>query len=232
MIELLAKIPYFKNKMLVWATEVQFSGLPNQDKLEHAFTDSKGLKWFKWINEAFMPISRYDQVQIHLIEMESRIGRSSLEGWIATTSKVLERNNTKKIREDIGHLLGGLRERIELLHEPELMMRFVSAMHIREDQLETPEVWIPRLENEKFKQLMADQNDHLYEFLKKNGLAHLFQSSNITTEDWNRYLGVQLKRGLAFDEMIAKSGSTLDRELSSGSNQDVRNVKESQEVKA
>ena len=216
MIKLLAAIPYFKRRMLQWATDVQFAGLPNQDKLDYAFTDSKGIKWFRWVNETFMPIARYDQIQIHLIEIESRVSRKSLIGWIDAVSKILERNNIKKIREDVSHLLGGLKERLELLHEPELMMRFISGTHIREDQLDNPEVWNQRLEEDKFKQLMMDQNDHLYDFLKKNGLNHLFPSSNITPKEWNKYLGTQIKKVVGFDQMTGRIGTTLNQELSNG----------------
>jgi len=230
-LDLFCKDEETKKSVLKYATELQFSNLPNQDKLEYAFTDSKGLKWFRWVQDTFIPIARFDQLQINLIEMESRISRKSLESWIQNVSKVLEKNNSNKIREEVGHLLGGLKERLDILHEPELMLRFVSGMHIREDQLDQPEVWNERLEENKFQQLLKDQDGHLYEFLKKNGLAHLFKSSAITPEEWNQHLKSQIKAVAGFDVAMAKVGSTLNRKSSSTSTTNEQKESESQEQK-
>ena len=42
---------------------------------------------------------------------------------------------------EVGHLVGALEDRVNLLFDPVLMVRFISGVAIREDQVETAHVW-------------------------------------------------------------------------------------------
>ena len=54
---------------------------------------------------------------------------------------------------DVGHLVGALEDRVNLLFDPVLMVRFISGVAIREDQVETAHVWNEDIEEEKFNEI-------------------------------------------------------------------------------
>jgi hypothetical protein len=77
-IDLLLKIPAFRKALIQKAFKLTYVDRDEWAKTEHAFTDSKGRNYRRYIRPEWMPLARYEQMQIRLQEMESRIGRESL----------------------------------------------------------------------------------------------------------------------------------------------------------
>jgi len=102
-------------------------------------------------------------MQVRLQEMESRIGREDLQAWL----KLAKEAANKGKMADVGHLVGALEDRVNLLFDPVLMVRFISGVAIREDQVETAHVWNEDIEEEKF--------NEIYVQVRAGGLADFFQ---------------------------------------------------------
>ena len=64
-------------------------------------------------------------------------------------------------------MIGALEDRVNLLFDPVLMVRFISGISIREDQIDTANIWNEDIEEEKF--------NELYLSVRQGGLADFFQ---------------------------------------------------------
>lgn len=163
MIGLLAKIPYFERKIYDYAFRKKYVDKDAHAKLTEWFQLPDGTKYYHFLKDEWLPVPRYEQMQVRLQEMESRIGREDLQGWL----KLAKEATNKGKLSDVGHLIGVLEDRVNLLFDPVLMVRFISGIAIREDQIETAHVWNEDIEEEKF--------NEIYIQVRAGGLAGFFQ---------------------------------------------------------
>lgn len=163
MIGLLAKIPYFERKIYDYAFRKKYVDKDAHAKLTEWFQLPDGTKYYHFLKDEWLPVPRYEQMQVRLQEMESRIGREDLQGWL----KLAKEATNKGKLSDVGHLIGVLEDRVNLLFDPVLMVRFISGIAIREDQIETAHVWNEDIEEEKF--------NEIYIQVRAGGLADFFQ---------------------------------------------------------
>jgi len=163
MIKLLAKIPFFERQIFDYAFRKKYVDKEAHAKLTLWFQLPDGTKYFKFLRDEWLPVPRYEQMQVRLQEMESRIGREDLQAWL----KLAKEAANKGKMADVGHLVGALEDRVNLLFDPVLMVRFISGVAIREDQVETAHVWNEDIEEEKF--------NEIYVQVRAGGLADFFQ---------------------------------------------------------
>lgn len=168
MIRLLCKIPYFERLVFDYAFQKRYVDKDSRAKLTEWFQLSDGTKYYRFLKDEWLPVTRYEQMQIRLQEMESRIGREDLQSWL----KLAKENVNKGKLADVGHLIGALEDRVNLLFDPVLMVRFISGIAIREDQIDTANVWNEDIEEEKF--------NELYLSVRQGGLADFFQRLRLT----------------------------------------------------
>lgn len=163
MIKLLAKIQFFERQIFDYAFRKKYVDKEAHAKLTLWFQLPDGTKYFKFLRDEWLPVPRYEQMQVRLQEMESRIGREDLQAWL----KLAKEAANKGKMADVGHLVGALEDRVNLLFDPVLMVRFISGVAIREDQVETAHVWNEDIEEEKF--------NEIYVQVRAGGLADFFQ---------------------------------------------------------
>lgn len=163
MIRLLCRIPYFERQVFDYAFKKRYIDKDSRAKLTEWFQLPDGTKYYRFIKDEWLPVPRYEQMQIRLQEMESRIGREDLQDWL----KLAKDNVNKGKLADVGHLIGALEDRVNLLFDPVLMVRFISGIAIREDQVDTAHIWNEDIEEEKF--------NELYVAVRQGGLADFFQ---------------------------------------------------------
>lgn len=172
MINLLVKIPFFgswfEKEIYDYAFKKRYVDKESRAKLREWFILPSGTRYYKFLKDEWMPVTRYDEMQARLLEMESRIGREDLTKWISLAETCV---NEGKIS-DLGHLVGLLKERVDLLFDPVLMVQFISGIAIREDQIDTAQIWNVEIENEKF--------NEIFEQVKGGGLSDFFQSLRLT----------------------------------------------------
>lgn len=213
-IKLLLKIPAFRRLLVFEAFKISYSDTEEMAKLEYKFSDSAGHKYFGYIRPEWMPIQRYEQMQLRLLEIESRISRESLLNY----SKAQRLAAEKKDFVAVAQLVGELERRLDVLYDPELLMRLISGLYIREDQIKTAHIWNDSIEDEKFKQLVKDnEGGSLSFFFQKSGLMNHVRlldgsngnSANILTEP---VIQNQLKEVRLFDQMILEASNFLSKQ--------------------
>jgi hypothetical protein len=213
MIKLLLKIPYFRKQLIKIAFDSTYLAKEGEDaaKLKYVLTDSKGVRYYEYIRTDWLPLQRLEQMDTRIKEIESKIGRESLELF----AECLEQAANQQKLTLVARLAGELTERLKLLYDPETMMRMLCGMLIREDQIGAAHIWNQRTENEKFTQLMTDnENGQLSFFFQKCNLKSILKSTNTSDSDWEQatsepIIQNQLKEVRLFDQMLRDISSSI-----------------------
>lgn len=207
MIKLLLKIPFLRSRIVKEVFKITAPDAEEAPKLEYKFSDSQGQKYYKYIADGTMPLVRCNELQTRLLEMESRISRESLLNF----SKALKRYAENKDFLKVAMLVGELEKRIDILYDPEATMRMLCGLYIREDQMKTAHLWNPALEEEKFQQIMADnQNGNLSFFFQMSSISDHFEFLNTSDTEsqalWSEpVIQNLLKQTRRFDQMILET---------------------------
>jgi hypothetical protein len=209
MIKLLLKIPYFRKQLIKIAFDSTYLAKEGEDaaKLKYVLTDSKGVRYYEYVRTEWLPVQRVEQMDIRLKEHQARIGRESLELFADTLETVALSNDPKKFI-TISQLAGELRKRLQILYSPDIMMRTLCGMLIREDQIGSAHIWNQVNENEKFNQLMGDNKfGGLSFFFQLRLMKDIFKLTNTSDTDWEQatseeILQTQLKEVTMFDQLM------------------------------
>ena len=211
-INLLAKIPAFRKAVLLYAFNVQYGDSKEEVKLDYRFTTSSGKKYYTYIKPDFIPIARWNEIETRLMEMNSRVNRETLSEFSKTTKVAAERGELLTV----ARLMGELEERIDMLYDPHALIRIISALYIREDQIESAGVWNDRIEDSKFDDIKKDlESGSLLFFSISEDLRNVLTFSDTSTGDYEifekRLLNNQIKQTEAFDQMLKKIKTAISK---------------------
>lgn len=130
MIDLLARIPYFKRKILAYALRSKkpkgFEGL------ELAFKDVDGVAYYTFTGDFDVFIKRKSYWDTKMIELDAGLTRKESEMLIDTCLEAI--NSTKPNYALVAHLLTEMKNRHEWLVHHEIMYDLVAACYVREDE--------------------------------------------------------------------------------------------------
>ena len=204
-LNILCKIPAFRKAVIKYAFDVQYGDAKEQVKLEYRFTTTSGKRYYTYIKPDFIPITRWNEIETRLMEMQSRVNRETLLEFSKTTKIAAEKNQLLTV----ARLMGELEERIDLLYDPHALIRIISALYIREDQIESAGVWNDRVEDAKFEDIKTDLIDgSLLFFSLSSDLMNVLTFSDTSTSDLGIFgtkpLKNQVKQVEAFDRMVTK----------------------------
>lgn len=184
--------------------------------LNYIFTDKKGRKFYKYIRPELLPMQRYEQMDIRLLEIQSRISRESLKLYAEANEKAARKGDVLTV----ARLAAELNERLEILYDPDVMMRFICGLIIREDQVKTAHIWNQDFENQKFEELMSEFDGRLSFFFRQTSLEdHVTFSSSLDSDSENltdKILNEDLIKGTLkevrmFNDMLKKVSTHLSR---------------------
>lgn len=218
-VKLLIKSAKFRNELLKYTFDMS-RPVPDGDevaKLDYILSDSKGRKYFRYIRPEWLPYSRYEQMQVRLLEIESRVSRETLKLYAEAAKKAA----TKGDLITVARLAGELDQRLEMLYDPELFMKFLCGMLIREDQIKSAHIWNPSIEKDKYETLLRDnEGGELSFFFQKLNLSDHVKfsgslSSGLEMLD-ERVIQNQLKEVRAFDQMLQMVSDTLSQKSPDG----------------
>lgn len=150
---------------------------------KHAFIDSTGKAYYRYMNEMNVPIQRMEKTEMILREMNSRISDLDIENYIENVNDQIYKDGRtcKQKLATIAELNAALKARSESFVDPDLMLRLICCLYIREDQ--DPAVWDDELEEEKFNRLKADKSGGLAAFFYQAGLSTFLPSAKQLTEE-------------------------------------------------
>ena len=141
-------------------------------KMEVAFTDSNGVKYYKYLKDLDIPIIRFSHLQVYIQEMAAGFNRNEIELFLTALETALAGTEETSGKPDIGMigwLLKEMRMRKDVLAHEEVLFWMVAALYIREDQ--NPAVWDEEIEEQKIKQFKVDSQGGLYGFFYGAGLS-------------------------------------------------------------
>jgi len=133
------------------------------------FKDSQGDHYRRYDDEMQIPILRMDQLQIITRELGNRVDDRDLGAFLENHESIIlsDKSADEKLKLLHQHV-SNLKSRTDALASPDLLMKMVCALYIREDQ--DPFVWDELLEADKHTLLMKEQSGGLAGFFYKLGL--------------------------------------------------------------
>lgn len=176
----------------------------NFDKCEFQFVDSNGRKYYKFMSDLDMPISRKSMIELKLRELSYALDKEEVQLLCEAMEKALERRDKQgRINPDIatlGFLIKEVRNRHENLLHPELIISMTAYIYIRED--EDPAVIDEEIHSEKVEQFKADGAGGLSDFFYTGILKQYSPYSDTSVSDLKLLLRVQKARVDAFKRKL------------------------------
>lgn len=203
--KLLLKIPSIKKAIV---KEYFLSSYEDRDEaaiLNYVFSDSQGRKYFKYVRPDLLPLQRYEQMDIRLMEIQSRIGRETLKLYAQANEAAAKAGDLL----GVARLAGELNERLEILYDPDVMFRFICGLLIREDQIKSAHKWNQEFENQKYEDLIKDFDGRLSFFFQLTSLSDHVSFSTSSDSDLESLMSDpminnQMKEVKAFNQMLMK----------------------------
>ena len=213
LIKLLCRIPFIRESVLKYAFEVKYGDSKDEAKLTYRFTTSDGSKYFTYVKPDFIPITRWNEIEVRLMEMSSRINRETLQEFSKLTRVAAE----KKDLITVARLQGELEDRIELLYDPHALIRLICATYIREDQTRSAGIWNDEIENDKFEQIKKDlMSGSLSFFLISQDLERFLAFSTTSDSDLKMFekklLNNQIKQVEKFDHLVSRLKDEISKQ--------------------
>lgn len=155
-------------------------------KLEYCFSDSLGVKYYKFPESMSLPLERFGKLQEFMMWMSSGITSTELDGLLDEADKALtEGLLQKKNAARIGFILSEIRDRKNMVIHTELLYNFLAVQVIRED--EAPEFFNNSIQMEKVERFKDEtKNGKTYDFFLRIGLKKLNDLFNMSEQEWNR----------------------------------------------
>ena len=169
----------------LFSTPKVITSIPHA-KLELCFSDSKGIKYYKFPDNMTLPIERFGKLQEYMMWMSSGITASELDSLLdeadkALTDGLLQKKNASKI----GFILSEIRDRKDMVLHTELIYNFLSVQLVRQD--EPPEHYNNSIQMEKVTQFKEEtKNGKTYDFFLRIGLKKLNDLFSMSEQERNR----------------------------------------------
>lgn len=174
------------------------------DKMQFAFIDSDGKKYYRFINDEEIPILRKGKLELHLKELQMGLSSDNL----STILEYMEMALGKGMKPDlprIGHAIIEMRNRKELLLHPDILFDLVSTLYIRED--ENPAKIDLDIHSQKTGQFKKDSAGGLYDFFYSAGLSTYIPYLPQLKEGFEGFYQRQMEKIAAFDAMMNQYSS-------------------------
>lgn len=162
--------------------------------LDYKFTDSNGMRYYRYREEFKIPLSRKGEIEDLMIELKNCMTNDEMGKFIEGMKKALNDGDLTMI----GFLLTEIEDRRNWLARSEILWHLAAAITIRED--EDPAEFDEEIQRQKIAQF---QKDHaLHDFFVTSGLIEFVPYLNKSEVDWNAYMKEKKIRARAINEMI------------------------------
>lgn len=180
----------FNSFKKLWKRSV-ITGIPHS-KLELCFTDSNGLRYYKFPEAMSLPVERFGKLQEFMMWMSAGLTSNELDLLLDEADKALTSGLTQgKNASKIGFVLNQIRDRKTMVIHTELLYNFLAVQVIRED--EGVEYFNNAIHLEKIEQFKAENKDgKTYDFFLRIGLKKLNDLFSMSEAEWNQFWGESL----------------------------------------
>lgn len=142
------------------------------DKLELAFVDSEGKRYYKYMSDFEMSIVRQGALEMKWKELSMGLDREELTGIVTAMEAALKERDKKGNMipniARIGYFIEEIKNRKENLIHPDILMQMAALLFIRED--EDPGVIDDDIQTQKVEQFNKDSTTGLTDFFLTAGL--------------------------------------------------------------
>lgn len=176
---------------------------PTHTQLEYAITDLNGVKYYKFAQDAAIPIERWGKLNEYMMWMAAGLSSTELDKLIDIAEKAIADGLSKDTRNvaKISTVLNEIKERKGMVIHTELFYNYVAVQLIRED--ETPETFnneIHLQKVEQFKKEVAQGN--CYDFFFNIGLKKLSALMDMSKSEWEAFWSSSQKEQELLSEKI------------------------------
>lgn len=191
--------------MIKWIGKI-FSSHPDtsipHSKLEVCFTDSLGIKYYKFPEAMSLPVERFGKLQEFMMWMSAGLTSAELDTLLDEADKAIMNGlTTGKNASKVGFIITQIRERKNMVIHTELLYNFLAVQVIRED--EKPEFFNNQIHLEKIEQFKLETKDgKTYDFFLRIGLKKLNDLFNMSEAEWTRFWGESLEAQKLLNEMV------------------------------
>jgi hypothetical protein len=161
---------------------------PSHTQLEYAITDLNGVKYYKFPQDASIPIERWGKLNEYMMWMSSGLTGGELDKLVAVAEEAIAqglKQDTRNIAK-ISTVLNEIKERKNMVIHTELFYNYVSVQLVRED--ENPDTFnneIHLQKVEQFKREVAAGNS--YDFFFSIGLKKLSALMDMSKSEWEQF---------------------------------------------
>lgn len=138
----------------------------NFDKLQFAFVDSAGNRYYKYMSDFDMTIVRQGAFEMKMKELNMGLNRDELGDLMTAIEAALKetdkQGNMRPNIARIGYFVEEIKNRKENLIHPDILMEMACLLYIRED--ENPAIVDAEIQNQKFAQFTKDSETGLTDF--------------------------------------------------------------------
>lgn len=146
------------------------------EALKHVFTDSKGQRYYQFIDPYDIPLPRAGKIEEFNYQLQRKFNTYELDLFQKKMEdlniRAIQNMDNKEIVREVLVKQGALVQEIALRENqvihPELMFDMVAVCYIRED--ENPVVFDQRIHDEKVDQFKIDSVGRLYDFFYTEGM--------------------------------------------------------------
>lgn len=177
----------------------------------YVFTDSNGVKYYKYIDDLNIPIVRFTHLQRFINELSNGLSRNEMTLLIDKLDEAYNKQDFSMV----GFIITEIKNRRDYLVHEDIMFAMVAALYIREDQ--NPAVWDEDIEDEKIEQFKLDskKKGRIYDFFNGAGMSKYLPYFKKLKGDLPQLLDNQKKKTQALMEVFGlekKSSHSLRTE--------------------
>lgn len=160
----------------------------SHQKLEYGFTDSNGMIYNKYPQDATIPLERWGKLNEYMMWMSAGLTSVELDKLLNVAEEAIAeglKQDTRNIAK-ISTVINQIRERKNMVIHTELFYNYVAVQLIRED--EKPDEFNNEIQLQKveqFKKEVAAGNS--YDFFFKLGLSKLNALMDMSSSEWEKF---------------------------------------------
>lgn len=161
---------------------------PSHSQLEYAITDLNGVKYYRFSQDAAIPIERWGKLNEYMMWMSAGLTAGELDKLIDVAEKAIADGLSKDTRNvaKISTVLNEIKERKNMVVHTELFYNYVAVQLIRED--ETPDTFNNEIHLQKVEQFKKEVDaGNSYDFFFSIGLKKLSALMDMSKNEWEQF---------------------------------------------
>lgn len=157
-------------------------------QMEFAMTDSNGMNYSKYPQDAIIPVERWGKINEYMMWMSAGLTSTELDKLLAVAEEAIAdglKKDTRNIAK-ISTVINQIRERKNMVIHTELFYNYVAVQLVRED--EKPDEFNNEIQLQKVEQFKKEvAQGNCYDFFFSIGLSKLNSLMSMSKQEWEQF---------------------------------------------